>query len=316
MPSSPLLPKNIHVCIIGLGFIGRSILNALLPHNFVTITVVNRSEPADLPKSVNYLSYDDFLQSLLGNVQLTYGVVYICTGGSYPSQKLYEATHTTSTDHEYLLVQLLMTSGVTPRIVYPSSSAVYGEQYTLPIGETADTTPISNYGKLKLSIELMIKSLSHITSYTIFRISNPYGDTRGKSRRQGIIDIIKTAYLASETVSIRGPHTVRDFIHIDDLTDAMTSLVKSTDKYDLTYNQTINLGSQTGVSISELCAKIDVLTESRVKYVIEANTSYSVEIASSILSNQKAQKLLSWHCDIPIDLGLKRLFGSDISLSS
>ena len=63
------------------------------------------------------------------------------------------------------------------KIIFSSSSEVYGEPAKIPIKENDPITPITTYGISKLASEEYIKSYSksYGMQYTIFRLFNVYG---------------------------------------------------------------------------------------------------------------------------------------------
>ena len=64
------------------------------------------------------------------------------------------------------------------KIIFSSSSEIYGEPERVPIKETDRITPITTYGISKLMAEEYIKSYSKTygIKYTIFRLFNVYGE--------------------------------------------------------------------------------------------------------------------------------------------
>ena len=63
------------------------------------------------------------------------------------------------------------------KIIFSSSSEIYGEPTKIPIGENDKPIPITTYGISKLASEEYIKSYSksYGIQYTIFRLFNVYG---------------------------------------------------------------------------------------------------------------------------------------------
>ena len=63
------------------------------------------------------------------------------------------------------------------RVVFVSSSSVYGQQIKTPIRESAAINPISSHGIQKLLIEkyLLLYQFHHGLDVRIIRLSNPFG---------------------------------------------------------------------------------------------------------------------------------------------
>ena len=83
----------------------------------------------------------------------------------------------------YRVLEAARLAGV-KRLAFSSSSAVYGLQEKLPIGEDAPARPISLYGATKLACEGLISSFSHLFGMRawVFRFANIVGP---KVRRRG-----------------------------------------------------------------------------------------------------------------------------------
>src|SRR5262245_46540916 len=79
-----------------------------------------------------------------------------------------------------------------PRLVFASSSAVYGISEVQPIPENSPTRPISLYGATKLSCEGMISAFQHLFGLEcwIFRFANIVGLKVRRSGRTVIGDFI------------------------------------------------------------------------------------------------------------------------------
>ncbi len=144
------------------------------------------------------------------------------------------------------------------RIVFVSSGGtVYGISQQTPIPESAPTEPISAYGIGKLAIEKYLGLYRHLygLDYTVLRVANPYGPFQTAHRQQGVIAAFVQKALDGSALEIWGDGTVvRDFIHIDDVTRAMLTV--------LSYNgphHVFNVGSGVGRSVNEILADIQAV---------------------------------------------------------
>jgi len=91
----------------------------------------------------------------------------------------------------YHVLECLRRQGVR-RLVFSSTSAVYGVSEVQPIPENSSTRPISLYGATKLSCEAMICAFQHLFGMDcwIFRFANIVGSKVRKSGRTVIGDFI------------------------------------------------------------------------------------------------------------------------------
>jgi UDP-glucose 4-epimerase len=133
------------------------------------------------------------------------------------------------------------------KFVFLSSAAVYGNPASLPISETALVNPISPYGFHKLQCELLCKEFSQVYGLrtTSLRIFSAYGPGL---RRQVVWDIFQKAHTAP-VLSLQGTgNESRDFIHAEDISGAIMSVVKN----GLFEGEVYNVATGREVKISQL----------------------------------------------------------------
>jgi UDP-glucose 4-epimerase len=115
-------------------------------------------------------------------------------------------------------------SGV-KKVVFASSSAVYGNAVDLPISEDAATRPLSPYGVHKLASERLLDSYAANwgLSWPVFRFFNVYGPRQPPgSPYSGVISIFARQAFAGEPLTIDGDgRQTRDFVFVDDVVEAL-----------------------------------------------------------------------------------------------
>jgi UDP-glucose 4-epimerase len=134
------------------------------------------------------------------------------------------------------------------KIVFTSTSAVYGDAKVIPTSEGYPAMPISTYGASKLAVEGMISSFCHTFGMNgiVFRFANVIG--RG-SNHGVIIDFIKKLKNNPNELEILGDGTqTKSYIHIDDCIEGMLfGEEKSNVNFEL-----FNLGSEDKITVKEL----------------------------------------------------------------
>ena len=167
------------------------------------------------------------------------------------------------------LLEAIRTTG-TPRLVFSSTAATYGEPDAVPIVESSPTRPTNPYGATKLAIDHAITSYATAhglaaISLRYFNVAGAYGGA-GENRRveTHLIPIVLQAAMGHrESVKIFGTdyHTddgtaVRDYIHVYDLARAHALALEAA----VTGRHAIyNLGSGSGFSVRqviETCAEV------------------------------------------------------------
>jgi UDP-glucose 4-epimerase len=115
-------------------------------------------------------------------------------------------------------------AGHRPHVVFASSWLVYDVRGSNPIPESHPVAPRSIYAAHKLCIEnyLRIFQLRGKITYTVYRISNPYGCDPGKpTKAYKILNAFVRNALSGTPISLFGDgRQLRDFIYISDLTEA------------------------------------------------------------------------------------------------
>lgn len=150
------------------------------------------------------------------------------------------------------------------RVLYASSSEVYGEPVEIPLQE--ETSPLNArlpYAVVKNIGECYVRSYQQEfgLEYTIFRFFNTYGP---RQSTDFVMSKFLTAALANEDITVYGDGSQsRTFGYIDDNLDATISAMI----YPEAVNNTYNIGNDSPISVLELANKIISLTGSSSKIV-------------------------------------------------
>jgi len=136
-------------------------------------------------------------------------------------------------------------------LVFPSTAAVYGATNGPQVNENAQPKPSTVYGSHKLAAEKLILDYAqkHNLQPTILRLFNVYGDLE---KEQGVISLFVRKAIAGQPVQIRGGSQLRDFVFLKDVVNAFANAVNTSKGK----NETINVGSGTGVSINEVAEMV------------------------------------------------------------
>ncbi|MCY7340703.1 MAG: UDP-glucose 4-epimerase GalE [Pseudonocardia sp.] len=167
----------------------------------------------------------------------------------------------------------------TPRLVFSSTAATYGEPEQVPIREDAPTRPTNPYGASKLAIDHMIGSyaVAHglaATSLRYFNVAGAHGrfGERHTVETHLIPIVLQVAAGTRESVQIFGDDwptadgtCVRDYIHVDDLAAAH---VLALDHSETGRHAVYNLGSGTGFSVREVIEACRAVTGHPIPAVV------------------------------------------------
>jgi len=133
------------------------------------------------------------------------------------------------------------------KIIFASTSAIYGQASVVPTPETYFGKPVSVYGATKLSCEALISSYSSSFGMKswIFRLSNIIG----KRSNHGVIpDFISKLKKDSSQLDILGDGKQnKSYLHIDDCISGMFSGLKAKDTVNI-----FNIGNTDCINVNEI----------------------------------------------------------------
>jgi UDP-glucose 4-epimerase len=191
----------------------------------------------------------------------------------------------------------------TPRLVFSSTAATYGEPEQVPIREDAPTRPTNPYGASKLAIDLMISS--YATAHGLAAVSLRYFNVAGAHGRYGerhtvethlIPIVLQVASGTREAVQVYGDDwptpdgtCVRDYIHVDDLADAHLLALQHA---EAGRHAIYNLGSGTGFSVRQVIETARKVTGREIP--VKEEPRRSGDPAQLVASSEKIRAELGW----------------------
>lgn len=289
------------IAVIGAGFLGKSLISSLLQRG-CEVNVLDRHPPCDGQFSGARWLVGDFrdqslLRAALNGVSLAYHLV----ASTVPGDQQVDSARELNDDvvGTMQLIEACVVSNV-HRIVFSSSSSVYGAQDKLPIKESAATNPISSHGIHKLTNEkfLLLAKHMHGIDVRILRIANPYGPGQNLTGRQGFIAIAIGKIKSGDYLTVRdNGSAIRDFIFIDDLTRALELAGICNEVPSI-----MNIGSGIGHSLTEVIQLMSVLLCYPIKTVnIE---SRRIDIHASVLDVELATRVLDLCAPVDLKAGI------------
>jgi UDP-glucose 4-epimerase len=223
MPASPRTVRRATVC--GAGFIGRNLIEQLLREGLEISVLDHKACPPELAGRVRWFQGDFTDEALLRRALADADVAYHLVSSTVPGDDQVGVI-TELSDNIFATIRFIDSCIALRvlRIVFVSSSSVYGLQDHTPIPETAATNPISSHGIHKLTIEkyLLLYRFDHDIDVRIIRLSNPFGAGQNLHGRQGFVAIAIGKIIAGQPILLRaGGAPIRDFVYIDDVSRAL-----------------------------------------------------------------------------------------------
>jgi UDP-glucuronate 4-epimerase len=301
----------------GAGFIGSHLVARLLGEGAWRVSVVDDFndfyDPAVKRRNVvRYLGRKDFqlfeadirdraaLASIFREAAFDCVVHLAARAGVRPSLAepvLYAETNIAGTLN---LLELAREHNVR-QFVFGSSSSVYGENEKVPFSEDDPVfKPISPYAATKAAGELLCHTYSHLFGLrcVALRFFTVYG-----ARQRPDLAIHKFARLIGEgkPIPVFGDGTTRrDYTYIDDIIAGVRAAID----YDASLYEVINLGESRTVELRELIGLIE--KEMGRDAVIDRRPLQPGDVPQTFADISKAERLLGYHPQTPIEEGIRR----------
>ena len=202
------------------------------------------------------------------------------------------------------------------RIVFSSTSTVYGDPRSFPITESSPLSPLHPYAQTKLAVEQLLESLSKSDEqWTVssLRYFNPVGahpsgmigeDPKGKPNNLfPYVTQVACKRLAELRVFGNDYPTpdgtgVRDYLHVMDLADAHRLAIESLLESDVSL-PTINLGTGRGLSVLEVVRGFEETTG--ISIPLRFCERRPGDVARLEASSELAKKVLDWEAKRTLD---------------
>ena len=187
------------------------------------------------------------------------------------------------------------------KVVFASSSSVYGNTEKIPILENNERNPINPYGKTKLEDEFLAEKYSDKgVSIIGLRYFNIFGKGQTGSYA-GVITKFVNQLKEKKSPKIFGDGSqIRDFIFVEDIAQANLSAMLSKINFGF-----FNIGTGKTTSILQLAKFLIKL------YNLEIFPEFSEPLNGDVQKSQadikKSQKLLNWTYKIEIEEGLEKM---------
>lgn len=289
----------------GAGFIGSHLVKRLLDdeHDVMVFDNFSTGNPQNVDNSAEVLcgSCEDYYEMDTAFKIFKPEIVFHLAGQPSVEDSILDPQRDMDWNYKSMVVLVHMAKkfGV-QKIIFSSTSAVYGEQNILPIVEDTICNPISPYGLHKLMAEKFLQMSG--VDYTIFRFGNVYGEKGNK----GVIYNFCNNGLFNNELTIEGSgKQTRDFIYVGDIVEG---LIKAMARGSGVFN----LASNTEISIEQLANLVKKIFKENYNKEIKINYTAKREgdIQASRLDTTKAETILNWKPKTKLEKGIKKVIQS------
>jgi UDP-glucose 4-epimerase len=232
----------------GIGFIGTHLIDELVHKGEEISLIDNMSNPCGYnpPGKIITGNLADF-ETAKEHIKDFDLVFHLAANYSVPKsseEPFFDFNHTFLTT---LNVLEAMRLNDVPKIIFTSSSTVYGEQKEFPIKETAELKPVSNYGSAKIASEAYIHSYCKL--YGIEGLVLRLANILGPRSNHGIVpDFVKKLKENSQKLVILGDGKQRkSYLHITDCISAMLATTKEFKRFEI-----FNIGSEEWMFVNQM----------------------------------------------------------------
>lgn len=273
--------SHIKVLIIGgMGYIGSRLTNLLLNKNFSVKVVDNLLYNQNFLSTFEEDQNFEFIQgdicdlnTQLEAVKDVDAVVYLSEIVGDPACKSFPEK---SLKTNYLALCALSTLCAhlkISRFIYTSSCSVYGSTTdpSLTLTESSQVNPLSHYARMKLESENFLLNIKNNFFHpTILRLGTVFGYSYRQRFDLVVNKFVKDSFLFNR-INIQGGKQFRPNIHVDDISEAIVSILDS--PLDKINNSIFNLsnGSE-NKNIIELAEEISSVIKN-TKIVIDNKIS-------------------------------------------
>ena len=288
----------------GAGFIGSHLTERLVKQGDV-VTVLDNLNTGKIEnlksvsKKINFVQNDirDFevLRSLMENVD---GIFHQAAMASVQdSFRIPEKFHDVNVNGTENIFKIAKEFGI--KVVYASSSSVYGDTSILPTTESDEKRPINPYAKTKLEKDKLAEQYAKNGLKVIgLRYFNVFGPRQSKEYA-GVIKLFLERIQQGLPPLVNGDGLqIRDFVYVDDAVNANILSMESDIDFEF-----FNIGTGTTISILDLANMIIKFSGLKIKPIHRPALSGDVRATQADIT--KVKTMLKWRPTTSIQDWLK-----------
>ena len=291
----------------GIGFIGSYIVKHLLTHNHEVIVVDDFSrgrlenlagfeEQVNLQK-LDILDFNSLKDVVNGSDGIFHQAALTSVPESFIQKEKYHSVNVVGTENIFKLAKEFSI-----KVVYASSSSVYGNPISVPIREDFERKPINPYGITKLDDERLAKKYHDLGASIIgLRYFNVYGIGQTNDYA-GVITKFYDSIKEDKSPIIFGDGSqTRDFVSVEDVANA--NLLAMQSDTDFTH---LNIGTGITTSIKELANLMINLSGKSLETKFDELPQGDIKESQADVN--LAKKMINWSYETSLKDGLENSF--------
>jgi len=277
----------------GAGFVGNHLVKLLVKEGYEVIVIDNlhNGKKENLEPVLSKIQFEEIdirdysnLDRILKDIDgVFHQAALTVVQDSFDRPEEYQDVNVVGTENIFKLAKKNNF-----KVVYASSSSVYGHKEDMPVKEESERNPINPYGQTKLDDEYLFEKYSKDGTKIIgMRYFNIFG--KGQTLEYaGVITKFLDRIRHGEPPIIFGDgQQIRDFIHVDDV--AMANIMAMQNKQS---NFLINIGTGSSITIRQLADMMIEISGLKVKPIFEKPLEGDIERSQADIT--LAKKILGW----------------------
>jgi nucleoside-diphosphate-sugar epimerase len=284
-------------CLVtgGAGFIGSNLVDALIEegHEVLVIDNLSTGKKEHINPKAKFFELDlrelDKIKPVFEGVDFVFHEAALArVEPSIKNPVLYNDNNVNGT----LNTLVASRDAKVKKVVYASSSSVYGDQDVMPLTEDMVAKPTSPYGLQKYIGEQYCRVFSYLYDLptVCLRYFNVYGKRMAlEGAYASVISIFGQQRQKGESMTIAGDGThLRTYTYVGDIVKANILAVKS----NVSDGRAINTGQSTEYSVNQIAEMFGGPT---------VNIAERIEPVRNLCGNKLAKELLGWEptVDLP-----------------
>ncbi|TLX77204.1 MAG: NAD-dependent epimerase/dehydratase family protein [Thaumarchaeota archaeon] len=284
----------------GAGFIGSQIVGHLVKNNHSVMLIDNfhigkRENLVSFQDKIKIIKMDildyDELRNVVKNADgVFHEAALTLVQESFTKQKEYHEVNVVGTENIFKLAKEF---GF--KVVYASSSSIYGDTKKIPIKEDFERKPLNPYGVTKLEDEYLAEKYSKLGVHIIgLRYFNVYGLGQNVAYAGVITKFLENIANRKAPIINGDGLQVRDFVYVGDV--AKANLMAMESKVNFAF---VNIGSGIALSINDLADMIIKASGLALKPIHGSSLEGDVKASQAEIS--LAKKLFNWQAETKLE---------------
>jgi len=291
----------------GAGFIGSHLAKYLVKNNHEVIIIddLSRGSLDNIEEiknkiefhNVDVSNYDEVLSVIDTPDGIFHQAALASVPQSFKEPEKYHKVNVIGTENIFKIGKKFGA-----KVIFASSSSIYGDQTQFPIQEDVEKKPLNPYGQTKLDDEKIASTYAAEGLRVIgLRYFNVYGIGQNPSYA-GVIPKFIERLSEHKPPIIEGDGTnVRSFTYIDDVIRANFLAFES--DVDHTF---FNIATENMTSINELAEIMIKISGLDLKPIYDKPRKGDIKKSYADIS--RAKKLLGWITEVNLEEGLQKIF--------